>query len=773
VDEHEEVLETQQVWLRVPSPELPTGPYASSDEHLWEELRRVDYFIRAQTVRWRLTIGASKPPQLWGMVHVTDAEIDTYLHTPFVPPYDLPTDLERLLSEYWQAAMLLTQVIQLRQKQTSPHITLRLARLQELFGLSELERDILLVCLLPELDGRYRRLFGYLQDDASRTRPTVELVLQILQPLVSQSETAWSAFENSAPLLARNLLMVSHDTYSDEPLSMRSLRLDDRIAGYLLGSDTLDARLADVMSRFDTSVTWEDVIASQEHVTRLQNLAAWWQERQRRAERGAVLFLHGPYGSGGLAAAQAICATTGTPLLIVDVDKALRGSAGWERIVDLCYREAQLVGAALYWSKCEVLLEREQPAHLWDFLMEAAEHFSGLTLLASQIAWDPAGRFHRVPFLRLDFSMPDYPLRRRLWDVYLPRPEAFAHPAPDREMLAELLANSFQLTEGQIVDALATAHGQATQREPQHLLLTLTDLYDGCRRQSGRHLISFARRIEPRTELTFDDLILPAPNIRQLEELRARIRYRSQVYSGLGFERRLSLGKGLIAMFTGSSGTGKTMAAELLAREQGVDLYKVDLSAVVSKYVGETEKNLSRVFAEAEDANAIIFFDEADALFGKRSEVKEAQDRWANMEINYLLQRVEEYAGTVILASNLRQNIDEAFLRRIHVLVEFPFPDADARFYIWRGMFPPGMQRPSDTDIHVLAERFRLGGGNVKNIVIDAAFRALAATEYEPPTVTLRHLVVATAREYQKLGKPVTKGEFGEDFYAWIEADIL
>jgi SpoVK/Ycf46/Vps4 family AAA+-type ATPase len=285
--------------------------------------------------------------------------------------------------------------------------------------------------------------------------------------------------------------------------------------------------------------------------------------------------------------------------------------------------------------------------------------------------------------------------------------------------------------------------------------------------------MTMARRIEPRTSLIFDDLILPGPNKRQLEELRLRVRNRSRVYTGLGFEQRLSLGKGLIALFTGSSGTGKTMAAELLACEQGVDLYKVDLSAVVSKYVGETEKNLSQVFAEAEDANAIIFFDEADALFGKRGEVKEARDRWANIEINYLLQRIEEYVGVVIMASNLRQNIDEAFLRRIHVIVDFPFPDALARLQIWKGLFPQGLAYPPDQELRILADRFNLSGGSLKNIAIDAGFRALAESLRERPAITLRHLVASTGREYQKLGKPITRSEFGEKFYNWVEEDIL
>ncbi len=766
--------------LSPPVAELPAGPYAGSDEHVWDQLRRIDQLVRAQTVRWRLTIGASKPEQWWGMLHVTDAEVETYLRAPFMPPHHLPAGLEQAMDDYWRAAEVLAQAIQARRAQTPSGITLRLDRLECLFGLSNLERDILLVCLLPELDGRYRRLFGYLQDDASRTRPTVELVLQILHPLAPQAGVGRSAFDKGSPLLAHRLLVLGDDVQGDEPLSMRSVRLDDRIANYLLGSDAPDGRLADVMSQPGSAFDWAQLMIDPAFGESLKHLADWWQLHCQGYPAGAALFLHGPYGSGRLKAARAFATATETPLLVIDVDKALRASTGWQQIVDLGYREVALREAALYWDGCEILLDRDQPApggaslrDRWDYLVAVAEEYMGLTFLSSRTAWDPAGRFLVNPFLRLDFPMPGYALRRQLWETHLPPPEAFADPAPDRTVLAELLANGFQLTEGQIIDVLATARGLATQRDPYHPRLTSDDLYAGCRRQSGRRLITMARRIEPRTELTFNDLILPTPNERQLQELRARIRHHHRVYSGLGFERRLSLGKGLIALFTGSSGTGKTMAAELLAREQGVDLYKVDLSAVVSKYVGETEKNLNRVFAEAEDSNAIIFFDEADALFGKRGEVKDARDRWANMEINYLLQRVEEYAGVVILASNLRQNIDEAFMRRIHVIVEFPFPDAEARFRIWRGMFPMALNRPPDNDLRALAERFQLSGGSLKNIVIDAAFRALADAEAELPAISLRHLVVATAREYQKLGKPITKGEFSEAFYAWVEEDIL
>ncbi len=251
--------------------------------------------------------------------------------------------------------------------------------------------------------------------------------------------------------------------------------------------------------------------------------------------------------------------------------------------------------------------------------------------------------------------------------------------------------------------------------------MTAEDLAYGCRLQSGRRLALLAQRMEPRPGLNFDDLVLAPPNLRQLNDLRARIALRSQLADS-GFERRLPLASGLLAMFTGSSGTGKTMAAELLAQEQRVDLYKIDLAEVVSKYIGETEKNLRRVFREAEDTNAMIFFDEADALFGKRGEVREAKDRWANIEVNFLLQRVEQFAGIVIIATNLRQNIDEAFLRRIHVVVEFPFPDADARLRIWQRMLPSSdeVEAPNGEELRDLAERFRLPGGSIRNVVVDA-----------------------------------------------------
>jgi SpoVK/Ycf46/Vps4 family AAA+-type ATPase len=223
-----------------------------------------------------------------------------------------------------------------------------------------------------------------------------------------------------------------------------------------------------------------------------------------------------------------------------------------------------------------------------------------------------------------------------------------------------------------------------------------------------------------------------------------------------GFGRKLSLGKGVNALFAGPTGTGKTMAAEIIANELGLELYKIDLSSVVSKYIGETEQNLDRIFTAAQNANVILFIDEADALFGKRSEVRDSHDRYANIEIAYLLQKMEQYEGIAILATNLRQNMDEAFIRRLQFIVEFPFPDEAHRYHIWQRHFPPEAPRDEEIDYASLA-RLRISGGNIKNIVLAAAF--LAATD--GGRIGMEHMIQAARREYQKLGKPLSAAELG------------
>jgi SpoVK/Ycf46/Vps4 family AAA+-type ATPase len=287
----------------------------------------------------------------------------------------------------------------------------------------------------------------------------------------------------------------------------------------------------------------------------------------------------------------------------------------------------------------------------------------------------------------------------------------------------------------------------------------MADLKNAARTQSQPRLTSLAKKITP--HYTWEDIVLPSDRMAQLKEIANQVLYQHVVYEEWGLAKKSSLGRGVAALFAGQSGTGKTMAAEVIANDLGLDVYKIDLSGLVSKYIGETEKNLARVFEEASDTNAILFFDEADAVFGKRSEVRDSHDRYANIEVSYLLQKMEEYDGIVVLATNLRANLDEAFLRRMRAIVEFPFPEVEDRLSIWQRTLASTAPLDKDVDLRFMAQQFRIAGGNIRNIVLLGAF--LAASEEKP--IAMAHLIHAAKREYQKLGRLIAESDFGR----WLE----
>jgi SpoVK/Ycf46/Vps4 family AAA+-type ATPase len=317
------------------------------------------------------------------------------------------------------------------------------------------------------------------------------------------------------------------------------------------------------------------------------------------------------------------------------------------------------------------------------------------------------------------------------------------------------LADTFRFGRTQIAQAVRLADSISRLREPVGGGPALPDMFNAGRELTAPRLGRFAMHVIPR--YSWDDLVLPVEKQNQLRRLANWVRYRHRVHEEWGFGRKLTRGKGLNVLFTGPSGTGKTMAAEVLAGELELDLYQIDLSSVVSKFIGETEQHLAVIFDEAEDSQAILFFDEADALFGKRTEVKDAHDRYANIEVNFLLQRVEQYQGVVILASNLQRNLDEAFLRRMYDVVEFLFPDPPLRERMWRNHVPREAERDPDIDFPFLASQFKVTGGSIKNIVLDAAFRAAATGR----PLGMTHLMLATKAELQKQGKLPTKADFG------------
>jgi hypothetical protein len=456
--------------------------------------------------------------------------------------------------------------------------------------------------------------------------------------------------------------------------------------------------------------------------------------------------LVGAPASGRRGLAHAVCNTLGLRLL--ELLPARLPPAGPERdeALHLVEREALLLGAAVY-------LQAPHPAPGGEEGdLAAGESVSVAELLDTLDARLVAG------------SEAPLSARRRRLVVRVPRPDAEAQAELWRQAIGvgwpalngevEALAQQFDVGPGVVVRTVVAAGDRARLRgRGEDGALRPEDLWDACRDELSRELHGLAQRIEACH--SWDDLVLPADEIRQLREIADQVAARARVYQAWGFGARLSRGRGITALFAGPSGTGKTLAAEILAGHLRLDLFRVDLAGVVSKYIGETEKNLRRIFDSAEKSGAVLFFDEADALFGKRSEVKDSHDRYANIEINYLLQRMEDYRGMAILATNVKQHLDDAFLRRLRFLVDFPFPDVSSRRRIWRTVFPQ-VTRVEGVDFDALA-RLEIPGGNIQNIALNAAFLAAA----EGDVIRMEHLLGATRREYAKINKLVSAAEFG------------
>jgi hypothetical protein len=417
-------------------------------------------------------------------------------------------------------------------------------------------------------------------------------------------------------------------------------------------------------------------------------------------------------------------------------------------------REATLRDAAILWQGADGVLRDDTLAPWRQALLAALDAHAGISFLALEAIWEARGALRTPRFLRVELPDTSFSERERLWRQRL-------NGDGPSDAVLRTLSSTFRLTGGQIRDAASMARSLAGWHSRT---LAVDDLYAACRAQSSGRLDALAHKI--RTTYAWSDIVLPADQIVQLREICVQVRQRQTVLEVWGFDRHLAMGKGVNALFAGQSGTGKTMAAEIIGADLGLELYKVDLSSIVSKYIGETEKNLDTIFRAAREANAILFFDEADALFGKRSEVKDAHDRYANIEVGYLLQKMEEYDGVVILATNLRKNMDDAFVRRLHMSIDFPFPEEGDRLRIWRKVFPGEAPLDHDVDLAFCARQFKLAGGSIRNVALLAAF--LAAEDGQ--VIGMMHLARAAKREYQKLGKLMTEADFGR-YLPLVRAD--
>ena len=739
---------------RGPMPEQPTSsqPDASASpvheeyfrtslEHLLAELGRIQLLVRAQVSRVRKS--QAFDDQFQGLV-VSEAEIDELMErspdalrfavTPEPPGWK---DLQCALDS-------LGATISARQSESVRRgVELRLAEVARIFGLSSFEIECLLICLAPEIHPRYERLYAYLQDDVTKKRPTVDLVLNLLCASPEEKLGRRRHFISGAPLIDARLLYVFDESPHQTATLLNSfLRVDARIVDYLLRFDDIDSHLLPHVRCVKPALGLDDLILPAQMKERLEQVARHSQSEQ------TIFYFQGPYGSGRKAAAEALCRELRRGLLIVNAESLLaaQNDFPFETGLRMASREALLRHDAVYLDGIDCLLAEDKKMQR-DALLRATGHFGDLAFLAGEKSWEGSCELQESAFIRVEFQRPSFSDRVHLWNA------ACSGQLPSEAEIASL-ANKFRFTGGQINDAARTARNLARWRDPACNKIGIADLYEGCRIHSSRKLSTLGRKIKPHHSWT--DIVLAEDRLLQLQEICNSMKYRSLVFDHWGFDRKMSLGKGLNILFAGPSGTGKTMAAEIMAGELSLDLYKIDLSTVVSKYIGETEKNLGRIFTEAENSNAMLFFDEADALFGKRSEVRDSHDRYANIEVNYLLQKMEEHEGVVILATNFRKNMDDAFVRRMHFTVEFSFPDQSERRRIWEQIWPKETPQSSDLDFDFMARRYEIPGGNIRNIAMAAAF--LAASD--GGVVNMTHLLHGTRREYQKMGKVVRQGEF-------------
>jgi hypothetical protein len=577
------------------------------------------------------------------------------------------------------------------------------ARLAATFDLAPLERDLLLLALAPELDRKYETLIAYINNDIGRKWPTADLAARVL----GDTAACRAALLPESRLLASGLIERLPAPAERRPERLRELAASPIVARFVEGLP----------------------LPLPTPARRLAALAGGDPGPLARLPMGAgvVWLLESEPGAGRTVAARALGD-------VLRLDAAEVPAEAWHGLGRALGLLATLKPALILVEATR--LEGRAPPGLIEALLSWSATSPRVVCLARPAREPLLDGFEELPLVRVAFVGPDAPARRRLWQTAVA-----AEGLPADAATLDAVATRFRLSPGQIARAArdAVLRGDAGA--------AAGELFRAAREQSGTALGQLATRVRPRAG--WDDLVLPPTTLARLREVAAAIANRELVQHGWGMGRLSAAPEGLAVLFQGPPGTGKTMAASVIADGLGLDLYRVDLATVVSKYIGETEKNLDRIFRAARGSNAVLLFDEADALFGRRSEVKDAHDRYANLEVAYLLQRIEEHDGPVILATNLPKNLDQAFTRRLHYVVEFPRPDAAAREQLWRAMLAPPLPTAREVDHAVLARGFELTGGEIRKAALEAAFTAAA----NGGIVDMEALVGALQRELTRQGR--------------------
>ena len=597
--------------------------------------------------------------------------------------------------------------------------------LAQRLDLSEFEQQVLLLGAAMEMNTGFAELCNNAQGNQQRPYPTFALALALFD------DPAWDILSPERPLRYWRLIEINQP--GAQLLTVSALRADERIVNYIKGLNYLDDRLAPLLTRLEDAEV--ELPPSQEAI--VDTIVQCWQQGISSDHLPAIQLLGNDTTSKQLIATHAAAAINcHLYRLSAGLLPALPGDL--ENLLRLWQRESILMPVALYLDARDV----ENSTQLKSFL----SRYRGVLIVDTR---EPLPELERLT-ISLDAAKPTSVEQTAAWQQIISEfatTLSLSLSVADAAEISGQLASQFNLDLGAIQQAAQLAANQAADVETFKV-----KLWDSCLVLTRPRLDSLAQRID--TKATGNDIILPTEEIDLLQQIAQQVRQRSLVYQTWGFERRANRGLGISVLFAGDSGTGKTMAAEVIANQLHLNLYRIDLSAVVSKYIGETEKNLGRLFDAAEDGGAILFFDEADALFGKRSEVKDSRDRYANIEIDYLLQRIEAYRGLAILATNMKTSLDPAFMRRLRFVVNFPFPGIAERQLIWQKVFPA--QTPTSELDYARLARLNLTGGSIYNVALNAAFLAASSGS----AVTMSVVLAAARTEFRKLDRPINEADF-------------
>lgn len=708
--------------------------------YLQAVLSWLDTRLEREVRRWQLA--GQDPADRFRGLYISDTEALALTRrgvgTHWGTGVTLPPDENHKLKKAHAEALKTIQAIEDQSKKEG--ITLRLKTLRETFRLSLFAWRAFIVCLAPALDLRYERVYSYLQDDVTRVLPSIDLILHILLPEGFSRLEHLRHFDQEAPLRSYRLLIPVGESNQHLLGLRKAFYAAPGVVDWLLGNYSPVAAIGDG-AEFFTVPSDEDEIAEAAQIFNKKDIPSPRVFREVKP----ILSLFGEDFLQQELSVRQLAVALRKPLLKLKLSQEDNRESSLE-LLHASVRDARMLDALLYIQGGGVFIDRA------GCLTPAS--FAALRLMEDSVVLSTKRSFHLhaemrgndYPLMRVPFEKLSAVERSELWGLLL---EGVPQALTKEEQ--HLLAGQFSLTSGQIIAAASSAMSSAVQRER---VVQSTDLFEAARLHSGHYLDTLSQKIEPR--YVWEDLVLPETPMTMLHELVSMVRSRPLVLDTWGLGRKLTAGAGVSALFSGPPGTGKTLAAQIIANQLGIDLYRIDLSTVVSKFVGETEKNLERIFSEASNSNAILFFDEADAIFGKRSEVKDAHDRYANIEVGYLLQRMEGYDGVAILATNLRANLDDAFTRRLQFIINFPFPEQEYRLRIWQVLMPPDLPRSDDLDLELMSKRFKLAGGNIRNILVSAAFRAADDGE----CLTMSHLMHGARREIQKMGRLIQESDY-------------